>query len=137
LDTKRVSTLFGPTFKDADQKEDTKPSICYPGIGFEYTLPTSSKRVTSANKGSEAHQVTRLAVFQAQHTDHWDNSAMMNKGYEVEWSFTPNEVMAGTIRECEIKVGTPPLISHDKMSPLTSSCTSSPTISQESPLRWI
>ena len=113
LDTKRVSTLFGPTFNDSDQKEDTTTAICYPGIGFEYTRPTSSKRITSANRSSEAHQVNRLAVFQAQHTDHRDNSALMNKGFELEWNFVPNEVMAGTIRECEIKVGPPLPRDHD------------------------
>ena len=107
LDTKRISTIFGPTFTDADQKEDTNASICYPGIGFEYPYSTSPKRVTLATRGYEPCQITRIVVFQAQHADHRDNSALMNKGYEMEWKLVPNEVMAGTIRQCEIKVRTP------------------------------
>ena len=58
----------------------------------------------------------------------------MDKGFELEWNFVPNEVMAGTIRECEIKVGPPLPRDHDDILWLNTSYTVPHTIRQEAPL---
>jgi hypothetical protein len=115
LNRNRVSTLFGPTFEMGRSGGRT----CYPGIGFEWATPTFTstalnltnpdrKTKSTGKRDGGADQeivIAKISIFQDQGGDHTANLRVMSRNIEDEWeTFSPNTVMEGSLRVCEITV---------------------------------